>query len=62
MTLKLALMGSMELQLTSATMIYTPLATSNRNSMFLDDLDPKVTEGSKGPFVILVKITYNMGV
>ena len=28
----------------------------------LDDLDPKVTKGSKGPFVILVKITYNMGV
>ena len=28
--------------------------------MFLDELDPKVTEGSKGPFVILVKITYNM--
>ena len=40
----------------------TPLVPSNRNSMFLDELDLKVTEGSKGPSVILVKITYNMGV
>ena len=33
-----------------------------RNLMFLDELDPKVTEGSKGTFVILVAIPYNMGV